>query len=160
MDDVTTYRVTEARHTPPEGLALGIAAMLPMAAGAIAVLLAGPAQRSVLLRLTILWGAAILAFLAGVRRGLSFRTEGGATLAEIASMLLLFALAFLALALPGRSAALLLLLAGFACIAVFDPRAARRGEAPPFFARLRPPQMLVPLASLAVMLVRLWAAGP
>ncbi len=48
---------------------------------------------------------------------------------------------------------MLLLLAGYASLIVFDVRAARKLEAPPYFARLRPVQMLIPIASLGFMLI-------
>jgi hypothetical protein len=48
---------------------------------------------------------------------------------------------------------MLLLLAGYASLIVFDARAARRLEVPPYFARLRPVQMLIPIASLGFMLI-------
>ena len=47
---------------------------------------------------------------------------------------------------------LVLLLVGFGAIAVLDPIAARRGEAPLFFARLRPVQIPIALLSLAALL--------
>lgn len=103
----------------------------------------------------MLWGCAILLFLSGVRRGVSFRTEGGETLAQIATMLGLFGLGFLALvaAFVGRSsAALILLMAGFSAIGLLDPLAAKRGEVPLFMARLRPLQMPIAILSLGALL--------
>lgn len=52
----------------------------------------------------------------------------------------------------GQAPALPLLLAGYVSLAVLDPWAARQGEAPPFFARLRPAQMAIPVACLAALL--------
>ena len=100
-----------------------------------------------------IWGAAILLFLAGVARGLSFFTEGGPRLPQLLAMSIRFGLGLLALVvwLP---AALALLVLGYASVALFDPPLARRGEAPRYFARLRPPQMAVALAGLALLLVR------
>ncbi|HWJ20065.1 MAG TPA: hypothetical protein VNR65_15200 [Geobacterales bacterium] len=48
---------------------------------------------------------------------------------------------------------MLLLLLGYASLIVFDVRAAWRLEAPPYFARLRSVQMLIPIASLGFMLI-------
>jgi hypothetical protein len=139
-------------------LVLGFGPMLPFVAGAAAAWwLAGDPGRMAL-TLTLLWGCAILLFLSGVRRGVSFRTEGGATLAQIATMLALFALgwgALVAVVLGSAATATVCLLVGFGLIAVLDPIAARRGEAPLSFARLRPIQMPVALASLAALLVLL-----
>ncbi|MCP1547682.1 hypothetical protein J2W76_000927 [Methylorubrum zatmanii] len=105
--------------------------------------------------LTLLWGCAILLFLSGVRHGVSFRTEGGATLAQIATMLSLFLLgygALIAFALGKPAIALGLLIAGFTEITILDPIAARRGEAPLFFERLRPAQIPLAVLSLAALL--------
>jgi Protein of unknown function (DUF3429) len=105
--------------------------------------------------LTVLWGGAVLAFLAGVRRGLSFRTPGGPAPAQLATSLGLFALGFAALAVSQTAVAVSLLLAGYAALGVLDPRAADRHEAPPYFARLRPAQMLIPVLSLVAVLALL-----
>ena len=47
-----------------------------------------------------------------------------------------------------------LLISGYATVALFDRAAARSGMAPAHFARLRPPQMLVAIAGLALLLAR------
>lgn len=94
-----------------------------------------------------LWGAAILIFLAGVARGLSFFTPGGTHISQMLTMMLRFALGFLALiATPSTGFALLVL--GYASIALTDPWLARWGGAPQHFARLRPPQMVVAIIGL------------
>jgi hypothetical protein len=147
--------VTESRRVPALSLVLGHGATVPFVAGAAAAWLLGQGPAALAADLTALWGGAILVFLAGVRRGLSFRTEGGPTPAQLATSLGLFALGLAALAAPRTGAALLLLLVGYAALAVFDPWAAKRGEAPLFFARLRPLQMLVPIAGLAALLAHL-----
>jgi hypothetical protein len=67
----------------------------------------------------------------------------------------LFLLALGALVVPWPAAATALLLAGYGALAIVDPIAARRHEAPLFFARLRPVQMLVPIAALAALGLRL-----
>lgn len=154
-------RVREPRRTPALSLLLGYGATAPLAAGALAAWLLDGRWVPLAAQLTALWGAAVLVFLAGVRRGLSFRTEGGPTAAQIATTFWLFALGLAslwALSAPiafRTVAALGPLLTGYASLAVLDPWAARRGEAPPFFARLRPVQMLVPVVSLAALLARL-----
>jgi hypothetical protein len=92
------------------------------------------------LQLTALWGSAIILFLSGVRRGLSFRTEGNLTWSQMTTMLALFCLGFfspVAFWLDQVIWVLVLLLAGFSSIFVLDPIAARRGEAPLYFERLR-----------------------
>jgi hypothetical protein len=99
------------------------------------------------------WGAALLIFLAGVRRGLSFFTQGGPRPAQIATMFWLFLLGCAAL-LTAPIIAYPLLVIGYGSIALLDPPAAQRGEAPAFFAQLRPPQMAVALIGLIALLVR------
>ena len=69
-------------------------------------------------------------------------------------MLWLFVLGFGALVLTPHVAATIVLLIGFLSLAVFDTLAARREEAPPYFARLRPLQMAVPILSLLAILTR------
>ena len=155
--DSRTLHVTEPRRVPWLSVVFGYGPMLPVLAGAAAAWAGrGEAWGEGALTLTLLWACAILLFLSGVRRGLSFRTEGGARLSQIATMLGLFSLGFAALVLTmlDRSvAALVLLLLGYTAIAVLDPIAARRGEAPLYFARLRPTQIPLALLGLAALLV-------
>ncbi|MFE1597355.1 DUF3429 domain-containing protein [Methylobacterium sp. ID0610] len=149
-------------RVPWLSLVLGFGPMLPLVAGAVAAWALGGAARTLVLTLTLLWAAAILTFLAGVRRGLSFRTPGGPTVVQIATMTVLFGLGFSALLglTAGRPAlATGLLLAGYGLVALLDPLAARSGEAPRHFARLRPVQIPLALVSLAALLV-LEVAGP
>ena len=67
-------------------------------------------------------------------------------------MMWLFVTGAGALLAPRRLPALALLLLGYGSEAVLDPIAARRHEAPRYFARLRPVQLLVPIASLLLLL--------
>ena len=89
-----------------------------------------------------------------MRRNLSFRTPGGPRLTQIAMMLWLF-LAGLGALLAPPTLALGLLLAGYGSPDGARPAsiAARRAEAPLYFARLRPPQMAIAVASLAALLL-------
>lgn len=145
-------------NVPVLSLVLGYGAALPFILGAVgAWLLDGVLARAVV-EVTTLWGAAILAFLAGVRRGLSFRTDGGPTAAQITVMGWLFACALAALLIPPLPVVLAIELAAFLSLAVIDPWAARRGEAPLFFTRLRPVQMPLIAAALGACLAR-WATG-
>ena len=97
-----------------------------------------------------LWAAAILIFIAGVARGLSFFTEGGPRLSQIAIMLWRFVCGLAALAVA-EIWAFPILAAGYLSALFYDPHAARHGEAPRFFAQLRPPQMIVALAGLVIL---------
>ncbi|GJE69725.1 DUF3429 domain-containing protein [Methylorubrum podarium] len=150
-----TIRAFEPRAVPRLSVVFGYGPMLPFVAGAVLVWLLPGALAGAVFTLTLLWACAILLFLSGVRRGVSFRTEGGATLAQIATMLSLFLLgygALLAFALSRPALALGLLIVGFTEITILDPIAARRGEAPLFFERLRPAQIPLAVLSLAALL--------
>lgn len=154
--DSRILHVTEPRAVPWLSVVFGYGPMLPFLAGAAAAWIGrgeplGAAAQS----LTLLWGCAILLFLSGVRRGVSFRTEGGARFSQIATMLGLFCLGFAALVLASLNrdvAALVLLILGFLSLTILDPIAARRGEAPLFFARLRPAQIPLAILGLAALL--------
>ena len=100
-----------------------------------------------------LWATAVLLFLAGVTRGLSFFSPGGPRGAQIVQMLWLFALGLGALMTPPWIGLALLVL-GYGSIAVFDPPAARQGLAPAYFARLRRPQMALAIIGLVLLLLR------
>ncbi|MGU3536409.1 DUF3429 domain-containing protein [Methylobacterium sp. A54F] len=159
LQDATgrTIVAHEPRETPWLSIVFGYGPMLPFVAGAISAWWLRGTFDELILLATILYGCAILLFLSGVRRGVSFRTEGGATAFQILTMLGLFVLGLLALlvnsVLGNRVIALDLLIAGYVAVAVLDPIAARRGEAPLFFARLRPLQMPIAILSLAALLV-------
>jgi len=136
---------------PLRSLALGFGAMVPLAAAAVAsvavpALRVGPVPRA-----GIVWGGTVLAFLGGVRRGLSFFTPGGATRPQMFGMARLFGFAFAGLLSPSRPLACSLLALGFADVAVKDPELAQRGNAPAFFAELRPPQTAIAILSLLVL---------
>jgi hypothetical protein len=151
-------RIADSRETPVLSLLLGYGAMVPFAAAAAgAWLFYG--ERAWFVVFAALWGCAILCFLAGVRRGVSFRMAGGPTLAQIATMLVVFGLGFCAMSafflLRSTVLTLAMLAVGYALLAVLDPIAARHGEAPLFFAGLRPAQMAIAVVSLVALIVRL-----
>lgn len=152
MDDAThlTHGSKDPKaHTPAISLFLAYVAMVPIASGAaMSLAFRSPA----VVRLTTAWAGSVLCFLAGVKRGLSFRQEGGPTLAQLASMLWLFVRGAAALLSPWRVPSLVLLLLGYGSEALLGPVAARRKEAPRYFARLRPVQMMIPVASLLLLL--------
>ncbi len=152
-------RVTDGEEDPKTAapaisLLLAYAALVPIVLGTVATLALGRKRVPATTRLTIAWAGAVLCFLAGVRRGLSFRQPGGTTLSQVVSMFWLFVLGAAALLSPRRIVSLLLLLLGYASLASLDPAAARRREVPRYFGRLRPTQMLVPIVSLLVLLAR------
>lgn len=141
-------------QTPGFSLVLASAGVGPIVAGAVASVLLPERAGMVTARLTCRWAGALLCCLAGVRRALSFREANGPTPGQLGSALWLYAAGFGALLSPGRVPPLLLLLLGFGSEAILDPLAARRHEAPRYFARLRPPQLALPILSLAWLLVR------
>ena len=149
-----TLEITERPEVPWLSIVLGYGPMLPFALGAAAVWVFTGAVRMEAIVLTTIWASAILAFLAGVRRGLSFRTEGGPAIAQIATMFCLFVLALVAL-IAGEhgflATSIACLTVGFAAMLLLDPIAAARGQAPLFFARLRPPQLAIAVVSLAAL---------
>lgn len=143
--------------TPTDTLIFGYGPMLPLvAAGCGAWLLPHP-WPLVAIRLALIWGAVILAFIGGVRRGFGFARASASKLREIVAAAVYLAIAGLALAIPQPGIALPLLAAGYALAALFDRRAALAGDAPAYFAQLRVPQLLVGCAGLVTCWVRLVA---
>ena len=123
------FTVSEPLRAPALSLILGYGATIPFLAGAAGAAFINNASIGQLcLDLIVLWGAAILLFLAGVRRGLSFRSPHGVTSGQIASSMWYFTAGFGSLvlwALASKAPAMLLLLLGYASLIVFDVRAAR-----------------------------------
>jgi len=142
-----------AIRVPLLSLILGYGPMAAFPLLALAAWLAPPPWPAIATAAGQGWGAALLVFLAGVRRGLSFFTAGGPRPAQIATMLWLFLLGCASLLVTPQVAYPLLAI-GYGSIALLDPPAARRGEAPAYFARLRPPQMGLALTGLVALLVR------
>lgn len=149
------------RSVPMSSLILAYAGVLPFPIGALLTWTSGPFG-IFFAALTLLWGSAILTFLAGVRRGLSFAVPEGPTAQQLGFMILHFALGAgalfimtLSIGTPGApplAIAAGLQALGYAILAVADPIAAKRGETPKHFQRLRPVQMLVPVLSLVAIL--------
>ena len=160
--DAVSILVTEPREVPWLSVVFGFGPMIPFVGGAVLAWADLPPGRAVWVDLTMFWAASICTFLAGVRRGVSFRTMGGPTLAQMLTMLWLFSAGSGALVLwwlHQPIVALGLLAAAYASIGILDPIAARSGQAPLFFARLRPVQMVLPVASLLALMVLLWRTG-
>jgi hypothetical protein len=137
--------------TPLRAKVFGYAAVAPIAAGVAATMFAPAIWRGTLFHAVVIWSASILCFLAGVRRGDSFHTPNGPTLLQMPGIFCVWA-AGLAALVAAPVLAVVALLIGFCGVAVFDTVAARHRLAPLFFARFRPIQMLIPIASLAVLL--------
>ena len=147
----------DPEHRPPLiSLVVAFLPMLPLLAGA-ALAWVDDRDSALGIRLCAVWAGALICFLAGVRRGLRFRQDGGPTLAQLATTLWLFVLGVASLLSPSVTPALLLQLLAFLSLAVLDPIAAKRGEAPRYFARLRPAQTLLPVGSLLLLLLKVVA---
>ncbi len=144
------------RHIPRSSLLLASIPILPLPLAAIGWLLLPFPWPGVVLWLAVWWGGAILTFLAGVRRGLSFQGIG-ASLAELVLMSWLFLMGAgaiaAALAVHTPLLPLTMLVLGYATIAIVDPASARRGRAPAHFETLRPWQMGVALIGLVGLIV-------
>lgn len=146
--------VIERPEVPLDAIVLGYGPVLVFPVAAASVWLV-PGETALLVAvLAQLIGGALLCFLAGVRRGLSFRTTGGPRPRQILSMLWLFLAGLAVVMLPPVSGTSVMI-AGFLTIFLSDPGAARRGEAPLYFARLRPPQMAIALAGQVALLAGL-----
>ena len=155
MCDLGTGEFRDPR-IPLSSLILAYGPMLPFPLAAIGWAVLPFPWPGVVLWLAVWWGGAILTFLAGVRRGLSFAGEG-ANHAELVLMTWLFLLGAgsiaCALAVHSPLLPLTMLALGYATVAVVDPISARRGRAPAHFERLRLPQMSVALVGLIVLIV-------
>ncbi|SEK53660.1 Protein of unknown function [Sphingomonas palmae] len=134
---------------PLDGKILGFGPMLPLVAAGIGAWTLPIDWKLTALTCAIVWGALILAFVAGVRRGYGFGNPNASKPTEIAAALSYFSIAGLSLIVQNVSTALAILTAGYAFVALLDRRAGRRGNAPAYFAKLRGPQFLLGAAGLA-----------
>ena len=145
---MTEPRTDTPTRTPPLELLLGYGpALVILAAGALAL-----AGVPFALTLGCLWAAAILIFLAGMVRGLSFFTEGGPRMTQVGVMMARFVCGLAALLLPPILATPVLAI-GYLTSLIYDPIAARNGAALRYFAQLRPPQMAIALMGLVLLFV-------
>jgi hypothetical protein len=133
---------------PVTSLVLGYGPVLAFPIAAVLAWAMPAPWPTVVTWLAIWWGASILIFLAGVRRGRSLQGDAETPIPELVAMLWLFILGAGALVSPTPLVSLVLIAIGYGSIAILDPIAARRGEAAPHLARLRPPQMGIALLGL------------
>lgn len=147
-------REDQANTAPRSSFLLGTAAMLPIVVGAL-ISFAAPEESSWLVPAVILWSGAVLCFLGGVRRGLSFRQPGGSTVGQLVTSLWLLACGLIALAAPWQAIALAVLVGGYVSVAILDSMAARRAEVPRYFEHFRPWQMVLPILGLLLLFSRL-----
>jgi hypothetical protein len=127
-------------------LLLGSSAVVPLLALAATPWVAPSVPALIVRTLSVIWGASLITFFAGVRRGLTFSERGGGRPWELITMLGLFAVGVFSLMFcsPGLAALGLLAVGGL------DAVAGRRGEAPLYFTAFRPPQMILAAVALAV----------
>lgn len=142
---------------PADGLLLGYGPMLPLVAAGCGVWLLPHPWPVLAIRWALIWGALILAFIGGVRRGFGFARDTASKPQEIAAAVIYVAVAGLALAIPSAAIGLPVLAAGYVVAALMDRRAALRGDAPLYFAKLRAPQLLLGCGGLLACWARLVA---
>jgi hypothetical protein len=143
---------------PVTSLVFGYGPVAPFVAAAVGAWTMPEPWPGIAIRLAIIWGGIILVFVAGVRRGYGFGDPGASTVREIATMLVYVVLGGLSLVFASFDMSVVALwvqLAGFVLVPVFDRKAAFTGDAPSYFARLRPPQMTIVVAALAALIARL-----
>ncbi len=138
-----------ATRIPIDSIVFGYGPMLPLVAAGVGAWVLPPGWGMLAIRLAIVWGALILSFIGGVRRGFGFATPRASTAVEIVAAVGYVTIAGLALLVPYATTALALLAVGYALAALLDRGAALAGNAPAHFARLRPPQLLLGCAGLA-----------
>ena len=138
-----------SNRIPLDGKILGFGPMLPLVAAGLGAWVLPGSWPLLAIQCAVIWGALILAFVAGVRRGYGFGNSSASKPSEIAAALAYFSIAGLSLIVPRASIALALLAAGHAFVALLDRRAGRRGNAPAYFATLRGPQFLLGCAGIA-----------
>ena len=123
---------------PASALALGLAGILPFAAGALSVWVALPLLTPETgLRLGVVYGAIILSFLGGIRWGTALGPYDHARQGLVFMASVLGSLAGLAAAFLPAVPALSLLIAGFLMQALWDVTSAEAGRLPGWFGRLR-----------------------
>lgn len=137
------------RGVPWTSLLLGLGPMLPLVAAGVGAWTLPGLWPLLAVQLAIAWAALILAFVGGVRRGFGFGDARASTRSEIVASGAYLLIATAGLLLPRPSIGLSVLIVGYVLAALLDRRAARAGDAPAHFARLRPPQLLLGAAGLA-----------
>jgi hypothetical protein len=123
---------------PGAALALGLAGLIPFAAGAAAQWLPlAPLTESLGLELIIAYGAIILSFLGGIRWGTAIGPYGTRRQGLEFSASVLGSLAGLAAIFIPPVPALTLLIAGFLMQALWDVTSVEAGRLPGWFGKLR-----------------------
>lgn len=138
---------------------LGWGAVAPLAAGALCAWLASGNWRAAAMSVTIIWGGAVLAFQAGVGRGLALGRGAAPSARRLALMLWLFGLAAGSMITLQPLTSLGLLIAGYLSLLLTlrsDTTTDPHGWRPPGH---RPIQNLLAVVSLASVVARLLLQG-
>lgn len=123
---------------PLSALLLGLAGLIPFAAGAVSQLLPLPVLTGeVGIRLIVTYGAIILSFLGGIRWGTALGPYDGRRQGVDFSASVLGSLVGLAAVFAAAVPALALLIAGFLMQALWDLMSVESGRLPPWFGKLR-----------------------
>lgn len=138
MRAVQNTGMTSSSTIPASALVLGLAGLVPFAAGALALwaplpLLAAESG----LRLLVVYGAIILSFLGGIRWGTAIGPYDAGRQAREFGLSVLGSLAGLAAVFLPPLAGLTLLVAGFLLQALWDVTSVESGRLPMWFGRLR-----------------------
>lgn len=141
---------TGKQPVPFPALYLGTAGALPFVAAAAAALVADGIRDLALFALAA-YGAVILSFLGGIRWGLAMAGDasGNALHGRLVLSVCPSLVGWAALLIPLKPG-LLLMAAAFALMLGLDVAAARRGETPAWYPRLRIPLTTVVVASLVL----------
>lgn len=143
---------------PFSSLVFGYGPVTPFVAAALGAWTMAAPWPGIATRLAIIWGGIILVFLAGVRRGYGFGDPKASTFREIATMVVYVFLGGLSLVFASvqqPTLAVMCQVVGFFLVTLMDRRAAFTGDAPPYFARLRAPQMAIVLTALVALLMHI-----
>jgi len=136
------------KNIPTAALVLGAAGALPFIAAAAGALILDAGRGPALLAL-LTYGAVILSFLGGIRWGMAIARAGSDTALNLSISIVPAVVAWGALLLPPQ-AGMLTLAAAFVVMLILDILAARLGQAPSWYPRLRIPLTVVVVAALAV----------
>jgi len=134
---------------PRPALVLGLAGLLPFAAGSLGAWLTGYPDFVLFINLQMAYGAVILSFLAAVHWGLALAREEAGDWRRLGLPVLPALTGWIALIIP-NGAGLLLLCLGFAGVFFLDLQARRAGRLPAWYTGLRKLLTAAVLLALAV----------
>lgn len=143
--------IEDPRHSHlGRDVALGLATLLPLFACATLAFMPTIAPVIITRTLAVIWASGLLAFSAGVRRGLSFTTSTDSGGHSVMTQLALFGAAMLSMMFCSPVFAAI----GLVGVGALDALAARRVQAPAYFTPLRPIQMALGAAAMLIVQIR------